>query len=36
MKREGRRTIREDKKGNVQIVRTTMGAKGRTIKLLER
>ena len=35
MKREGRRMIREDKKGSVQIVKTTIGAKGRMIKLLE-
>ena len=35
MKNEGRKTIRGDKKGSVQIVRTTTGAKGRTIKLLE-
>ena len=34
MKREGRRANEEDEKGIVQIARTVMGAKRKTIKLL--
>ena len=35
MKREGRRANEEDEKGIIQIARTVMGAKRKTIKLLK-
>ena len=34
MKREGRKTIEEDEKGSIQIVRIATGVKGKTTKLL--
>ena len=36
MRRKGRKTIEDDEKGSVQIVKVATRVKGKTIKLIER